>query len=543
VTDRTREFINAAFEEELSSAPVPPSLRALSVRAAVAAPRSRSAGPQVLALVAAVLVMALVAAVFVGTHLRSTAPVPAGTTIPPAPRTLAASTYDEAHGVMVVFGGASGRTPPDSATWTWDGKYWLQLHPAVSPPARQMTVMAYDPAHHDVVLFGGNVLQKVSGKGGCCSYAPIDDTWTWNGTTWQERHPQHVPPIGFDFRPSLAYDPSSKSVLLLGFTQSHTEAMTDRRAEMWSWDGTDWKQLSPSIMPSVDGAMVTGRNGLILLEPATVGGRYLTQTWSWDGTSWTVLSPSVNLPSLGWLAATYDPVRRQIVVLSSDTWTWDGSTWTRQHPTVQPRTVGYLAFLPAVHEVVSWGDSISGADNEMFGWDGSDWKLLEPGTVVAPSGYSNGAFTVPVSVDQAAATVRATVKNTHPVLLPTVLPNGPYDARVVATPDDFSITYQSDLRDRTITFGIMAANPPPGGANPSDTRVRFRNAVALKYGPNGYAEYYVYDTSSPMSARWLMWLEPGGATNPAAFNGGVYYFLSAIGLTDQEFWQVANSLQ
>ena len=542
MSDRTRSRINAAFDDELSTTPVPPSLRTLSVRAAVAAPARRSAVPQVLALLAAVLVIAIVAAVFVGTHLDRTTPAPAGSTVPPAPRALAASTYDPGSGAMMFFGGSSGRTPADNATWTWDGKYWLKLHPAVSPSARQMAAMAYDPERHDVVLFGGNVLQKVTGKGGCCSYAQVDDTWTWNGSTWQERHPQHQPPIGFDFRPSLAYDPVTKSVLLFGFTQTHTEAMTDKQAELWSWNGSDWKQLSPSTMPGVGALLVTGGNNLLLLAPSTAGGRYLTQTWSWDGSNWTVLSPKVNLPSLGWFAAAYDPVRRQIVVLSSDTWTWDGSTWTRRHLSVQPQAVGYLAYVPAVHEVVSWGDSVSGADNEMFGWDGSDWKLLEPGTVV-PSSYGKGAFNVPVSVDQASTMVRATVRNTHPVLLPTVFPNGPYDARVVATADDFSITYQSDLRDRTITFGIMAANPQPGGANPSDTRVPFRNAVGLKYAPNGYAEYYVYDTSSPTSTRWLMWLEPGSATNPTAFNGGVYYFLSAVGLTDQEFWQVANSLR
>lgn len=69
--------------------------------------------------------------------------------------------------------------------------------------------------------------------------------------------------------------------------------------------------------------------------------------------------------------------------------------------------------------------------------------------------------------------------------------------------------------------------------NPSDTRVPFRNAVGLKNAPNGYAESYVYDTLSPTTGRWLMWIAPGGATNTLAFNGGVYHFLSAIGLTDQ----------
>jgi hypothetical protein len=72
--------------------------------------------------------------------------------------------------------------------------------------------------------------------------------------------------------------------------------------------------------------------------------------------------------------------------------------------------------------------------------------------------------------------------------------------------------------------------------------VKFRNSVALKYRPAGYAEYFVYDTTAPTSQRYLSWIEPGSMTNPQLADPGVPYFLSATGLTDQEFWQVANSL-
>ena len=40
-----------------------------------------------------------------------------------------------------------------------------------------------------------------------------------------------------------------------------------------------------------------------------------------------------------------------------------------------------------------------------------------------------------------------------------------------------------------------------------------------------------------------MWSEPGTMTNPELAGPGVPYFLSASGLTDSEFWQVANSLR
>jgi hypothetical protein len=59
----------------------------------------------------------------------------------------------------------------------------------------------------------------------------------------------------------------------------------------------------------------------------------------------------------------------------------------------------------------------------------------------------------------------------------------------------------------------------------------------------GTADYFVYDASSPLSQRWLMWNEPGTMANPQTKGPGVPYFLSSDGLTDQEFWQMANSLK
>ena len=543
MSDRTRNRINAAFDDEFSTAPVPPSLRTLSMRAAVAAPRRRSQVPQFLAAVAAVLVIAIIAAVILGTHLVRYTPTPTGSPVPPAPKANAAATFDQAHGVMLLFGGGTGPNPPTNETWTWNGKYWVHLHPAVSPAGRDGAVMVYDAAHGNVVLYGGSVFQKLSPVGGCCQLAPVHDTWTWDGTTWRQMHPKHQPAYGgFDQSSSMQFDPVSKTVLLFGFTQSASGVAPT--PEVWSWNGSDWKKLPPTTLPTSPSAIVNDGQQLLLLASVMVGGRYLTQTWAWKGTGWSLLRPSVNLPLIGTVSGAYDPSRKQLVVLTGDTWTWNGSTWARQHPSVQPQGLGYMAYVPSLHEVVSWGDRTASVDNEMFGWDGSDWKVIEPGSVVWPVNNGKGGFAGRMTPEQAASTVRSTVKNTHPVLLPASLPSagGPYDAFVQATADGFNIDYQSDLRDRTITFGIVVANPPPGGDKSGGGPVKFRNSLAQKFGATGYAVYFVYDTTDPYSNRWLMWSEPGTMTNPELKDGGVPYFLSASGLTDQEFWQVANSL-
>jgi hypothetical protein len=545
MSDRTRNRINAAFDDELSASPVPASLRSLSIRDAVSAPPRRSIQPQLLVVIATIVVVALVATFVIGSHiLRSTMPLPAGSTSPPAPRANAASTYDAAHGVMLVFGGGTGPNPPTNETWTWDGKYWRHLHPAASPSAREGSVMAYDAAHGNVVMYGGAKLAGLSAGGGCCNLSQVDDTWTWDGATWQLMHPKHQPQFGYEVDPArMQFDPVTKSVLMIGNRVSSTLG-GPTTSEMWSWNGSDWKQLSPTTLPDSRVAMLSDGSHVLLLAGANTGGRFMTQTYAWDGSNWNVLKLNRSLPELGLAGGAYDPSRGQLVLLTSDTWMWEGSTWSRAHPSLQPQTFGYMAYMPSLHEVVSWGDRMASVDNEMFGWDGSDWKVLEPGSAVWPVTNGKGMVTTRMSPEQAAALVRSTVKNTSPVLLPASLPSGgPWDALVQVTPDDFNIQYESDQRDKTITFGIVVANPPPGQPNASDTWVKFRNSEALKYHGRGFAEYFVYDPTSPTSQRWLTWSEPGSMANPMLKDPGVPYFLSASGLTDQEFWQVANSLQ
>jgi hypothetical protein len=532
MNDPTRSRINAAFDDELKAAPVPAGLRALAVHDAIAAPRRRSNQPQLLALVAALLAVAIVATLVVGPHFLRSNPIPSrpvGSTIPPAARAGAGVAYDQAHGLMVIFGGGTGPNPVNE-TWTWDGKTWVRANPAVSPSARRDVAMAYDEAHHDVVLFGGDV-------NATHGLASVNDTWIWNGSTWQQKHPPHAPSTGGG---EMAFDPATHTVLLFRLTQGNG-------SETWSWNGSDWMLMRSGGGPSdLAGTMAFDGHQLIVFggTGSPVGGRYLTQTWAWDGSTWNLLNPKVNLPLLGYASAAYDPTRGQLVVLTGDTWTWDGASWSRQHPALQASSIGYMVYMASLHEVVSWGETSSRTENDMFGWDGANWNLLEPGTPIPATTNGKGGVSARTSPDQAAATVRTTVTNTHPVLLPAALPSGgPYDVYVSATVESFNLRYESDLRDKEITLGIVVANPPPGGPNSSATYVKFRHAIALK-GATAAAPaiYVVSDPNNPLSDRWLMWAEPGSSTFQFSADPGVPYFLSASGLTDQEFWQVANSL-
>jgi hypothetical protein len=537
VTDRTRTRVNAAFDDELSAAPVPPGLRVLSIRDAVTAPRRRAVQPQLLIVVATIVVIAVVATLVIGSHvLRSSVPLPAkqsGSPAPPAARSAADIVYDSAHHELVLFGGSTIEGRFTNETWTWDGKYWT-LHrtsPSVLAP-RDQAVMAYDQVHRVTVMYGGMELEVPGGKGGV---GPANDTWTWDGKLWKQQHPAHEPGLSFDWPATMDFNSSSRTVLLYGFQKLPSGNGTTMQAETWSWNGSDWTRLSPSTSPTTIGQMVGGY--MIAQSADRVGGRYVSQMWLWSGSNWVLLGPSNDAPFVTGSAA-YDAKRGQLVVFNGDTWTWDGHGWTRQHPAHEPSAVGYLAYFPPLQMFVQYSAVYGNTSNDVWAWNGTDWTLLEAGRVAPPTPSGQLGPTTP---DAAKAFIRQTMTATRPALFPAWLPSG-MEAKVVATTDQFNLDLASGQRDKTIFLGTVAANPPPGGPDSSGIYVKFRNALGMKYQGAGTAEYFVYDASAPLSDRWLMWLEPGTTSVQGSTSAGVWYFLAASGLTDQEFWQVANSL-
>ncbi|MDR2014094.1 MAG: hypothetical protein LBP99_00520, partial [Azoarcus sp.] len=142
--------------------------------------------------------------------------------------------YDAAHGQVVLFGG-SGPTSLLNDTWTWDGSTWTQQHPANSPSPRTDAMMAYDAARGQVVLFGGfDGYSDISG--------PLGDTWTWDGNTWTQQFPADSPPARY--WGTMAYDAARGQVVLFGGTGENSVM-----GDTWTWDGGAWTQRSPATSP------------------------------------------------------------------------------------------------------------------------------------------------------------------------------------------------------------------------------------------------------------------------------------------------------
>jgi hypothetical protein len=520
VTDPQRGRIVAAFERELTRSPLPPELRSQAVRGAVGKRYEPSHTRQqwALALVATVVAVAIVATLVLGTRTLRTVPAKVGP--PPTPRAGASVAFDEARGQMVLFGGNTGTVAALDETWTFDGKGWTQHHSAINPPGRQGAAMAYDSARQRIVLVGGTGTTRTQ--------VELRDTWTWDGQSWREEHPSQLPATQ---ELVLSFDPVSRMVI--GF---YADPVAGGKSHTIAWNGTDWQELHPGTQPqtSAGASLVSdGSRLLFIARPfAPEGGRYFSQTWSWDGREWHRLNPRVNLPG-GASIAVFDKATGQVIALNGETWAWDGVMWTRQHPLSSPTGAPYLAYFPSLKKVIAWGDQYSNQSGDLWAWEGSNWTKLRAGPPIPTPSGKGWHLQGNMSPADADAAIRKTVNAVHPVLLPSWLP-ADMEAQVMAGSDGFTIAYMSDQRDKRISLVIVIPNPPSGGEHGEGGPVKF-HGITAQYGVN--------DSTSPLSQRWLMWNEPGSMPNSGPKLSGIPYFLSTDGLTEQEFWQVANSLR
>jgi hypothetical protein len=159
---------------------------------------------------------------------------------------------------------------------------------------------------------------------------------------------------------------------------------------------------------------------------------------------------------------------------------------------------------------------------------------ISPATSATPTVPTPTPTPRTISVDEAVALIARTVTGSRPVLLPKAIPAG-YTARVTVSTDDFQVTYTSADGAGHIFFEIGVAQPGPPQPDGNQSHVRFRGVTAL---------YQVDSQSPPTSRRFIDWGEPGTASPNLQIKPeyGVPYFLSIEGLTEAEFWQVANSV-
>ena len=162
--------------------------------------------------------------------------------------------YDERRGRLVVFGGYESNAYSDD-TWEWNGSSW-ERSAATGPPGRAIAGMAYDEARRVTVLFGGARDLTVNGR--------LGDTWIYDGLTWSEVTSADGPPARDHH--AMSYDPEQQRVILFG-------GGDDDELDPWQWNGTRWNRLT-ATGPS-------WRNIPVMVADRT-GGRMLMFGGNWD---------------------------------------------------------------------------------------------------------------------------------------------------------------------------------------------------------------------------------------------------------------------
>ncbi len=250
----------------------------------------------------------------------------------PPPRSAAHLAHDAARGEMVLFGGASSSSAAGD-TWTWNGDRWTARSPASSPSNRIGGGITFDAQHNTVCLFGGSTTSGYV-------FTPNDETWTWTGSDWIEAQPAHSPPARL-FHGLQWHAGSQKVVLFGGRDGSNSNLFHDT----WTWDGTDWTQLSPTTSPPGRFQPGFAREGQhVLLFGGGIYGQFsstasLDDTWRFDGANWAALQPAVSPPARYGHTTAGDTTHGRVLmtggiasnstnIIFSDTWLWDGVTWS-----------------------------------------------------------------------------------------------------------------------------------------------------------------------------------------------------------------------
>lgn len=292
---------------------------------------------------------------------------------PPA-RESHAMAYDNDRGNLVLFGGRGSNEIFDD-TWVWDGETWQYILPVAQPPSPRIDhAMVFDAARHRVLLFGGYSSITTTGW--------LNDTWEWDGEKWTMLTPAHSPEPRS--RHAMAYDSQRQRVVLFG-----GRGAGRLPNDTWEWDGQDWSRLSPPESPSQreqPGLAYDEGRGVTLLFGGRggCGSAFCSDTWAWDGMTWEQLQPETRAEGSDSPVMAFDKQRRRVVMFGrvsaheARTWEWDGADWSERTSAVSPQpAIGTaLAYDTRRHQMILFGGVIpTGILGDTWEYQGVDTFL------------------------------------------------------------------------------------------------------------------------------------------------------------------------
>ncbi|MGE3173536.1 MAG: hypothetical protein AB7O97_13010 [Planctomycetota bacterium] len=273
----------------------------------------------------------------------------------PALTNFATAAFDHTSQQVMAFGGYNSASQPTNTTWRYDGALWSSAIVPGSPPPRAHAQMAANAARGIVVLFGGQ---------GSVFGPLLDDTWEWNGTTWQQRITSTTPGPRIDG--AMAYDLLRDRVVLFGGRVSFS-SMTD---ETWEYDGQNWTLQSVSAAPLARYAAAMAydiaRGQMVLYGGTTQAGIEQSDTWTYNGAQWQLVP---NSPAPGprhaaqmvydWRAGRcrlFGGYGASSIQTHEDAFEFDGATWTQTPGPYPPgRTEHAMAYDPVRDQTLLFG--------------------------------------------------------------------------------------------------------------------------------------------------------------------------------------------
>jgi N-acetylneuraminic acid mutarotase len=269
---------------------------------------------------------------------------------------------------IVLFGGVD---PGD--TWMWDGAAWSALT-LTSPPGRSGVAGAR--LGDNAVFFGGGT---------------VSDTWTWGGSAWTPNGTAGPSP-----RSGAAMARFGDTLVLFGGSSTGDASNATLLDDTWTWDGTTWTQVhvtGPAARS--DASMTTLGNKVVLFGGVEGFGMAFSDTWTWNGGGWTheqATGPGARsggaMATLGSSAILFGGANDEGQLLS-DTWAWDGATWAAVPTSVAPSGRSLASMATLGNEVYLFGGFNGTYDSDTWAWNGVEWSSLP---VSGPSARSGAAM-------------------------------------------------------------------------------------------------------------------------------------------------------
>ena len=284
--------------------------------------------------------------------------------------------------------------------------------PIAIPPGLHEEAMAYDSSRDVFVLVGGIREDSTDPDG----YSRIPDTYEWRPTGWTHRSASANDPTP-RVLPGLAFDPRSRSLLMLGGVARARDgepgtvkacpscSLIRHLTDAWSYGADGWtnrRDAPPVTYPRL--IFHPRRNTMLLLgnrrERLGQDGYHPVLVWREAGQSWTVIDSAGPRTSNSPVRATLDP-RRDVVVLpvlegpDAGVWEWNetwrripldsGPAMRRRYTTVYDESRGGIVLFGG-------SDSTGRYFNDLWHWDGRRWTAIFADSARSPMPRSDGTL-------------------------------------------------------------------------------------------------------------------------------------------------------